>query len=424
MISRRTLTSTLKDRRLADWIVIERDQDLVSARRDRVRREDRMVYSVTVHVDTPRGRGTARVEVTGPGGSTRATVDHAIDLATAALGPSWRATPPAAPARVALLDPALATASLDEVAARTVAAWKAPGMAVDGSLEILRERVTVETQAGLKTGWLASLVHANVRLASESTSLAIVREARQVVDLHLDEAFATAVHDFAAMDQALPTKTGKRALLLRTEALLHGGGLGLWDVFAAHATAELERQGLVRYRLGAPIAAGANAVDEPITITSDGSLDYGTRSAPLSEEGAAVRRFALVENGIATGLGLSMREAARRRLEPNGGVRNLVVSSGTWVPPANPAAVLAQPPYVEVHRLRSCVVDPYTGDATLEIALATDFDGKSTSTIKQGQIRLDLVAALARAKRSAAPLRRGAYFGPDAVLIENIELLA
>ncbi|HEY4176393.1 MAG TPA: metallopeptidase TldD-related protein [Kofleriaceae bacterium] len=418
MISRKALANALRDRRLADWVVIERDQDLASARRDRVRREDRMVYSVVVHIDTPRGRGSARVEITSSDGSARAIVDRAIDLATAALGAPWRAPPPSAPARVALVDPALVDADLADLAAHTVASWNVPNVSLDGSLDILRERVSVETQAGLKTGWPASLVRANIRVATETASMAIAREARQLVDLDLQTAFNEASHDFGLVERAQPTTSGKRALVLRPEALLHGGGLGLWDVFAAHATAELERQGLVRYRLKAPIAAGANSIDEPITITSDGSLDYGTRSAPLSEEGAAVRRFAIVENGIASGLGMSMREAARRKLEPNGGVRNLVVSSGTWVAAA-PAI-----PSVEVHRLRSFSIDPYTGDATLEIALATDSDGTNAHVIKQGQIRLDLVSALAHAKRSATPLRRGAYFGPDAVLIENVELLA
>ncbi|HEY4058834.1 MAG TPA: hypothetical protein VGM39_19605, partial [Kofleriaceae bacterium] len=97
MISRKALTNALRDRRLADWVVVERDQDLASARRDRIRREDRLRFSVVVHVDTPKGRGTANLGITSTAGSARATIDKAIDLATAALGAPWRATPPAAP---------------------------------------------------------------------------------------------------------------------------------------------------------------------------------------------------------------------------------------------------------------------------------------------------------------------------------------
>jgi hypothetical protein len=38
-------------------------------------------------------------------------------------------------------------------------------------------------------------------------------------------------------------------------------------------------------------------------------------------------------------------------------------------------------------------------------------------------VHLDLVAALARARRSAARVRRGPYLGPATVLIEDAELI-
>src|SRR5437868_1530326 len=68
----------------------------------------------------------------------------------------------------------------------------------------------------------------------------------------------------------------------------------------------------------------------PTTITSDGARDYGLRSAPVGEEGDAIRKFPLIERGISSGLALSMREAALRGQDPNGGVRNLVIAPGLW----------------------------------------------------------------------------------------------
>ena len=41
-----------------------------------------------------------------------------------------------------------------------------------------------------------------------------------------------------------------------------------------------------------------------------------------------------------------------------------------------------------------------------------------------GAIRIDLIAALAKARRSAREITRGAYKGPDAVLVERAELIA
>ena len=127
-----------------------------------------------------------------------------------------------------------------------------------------------------------------------------------------------------------------------------------------------------------------------------------------------MRRFPLVERGIAAGLALSPREAALRGREPNGGVRNLVVAPGTWNGTANGGRV------IEIRRLRSLAIDRYTGDASLEIALGLDRDAPFTG----GSLRIDLIAALATARRSAEPLTRGAYAGPTTIWIDHSDLLA
>ncbi|MCX5745310.1 MAG: hypothetical protein NT062_22770, partial [Proteobacteria bacterium] len=87
---------------------------------------------------------------------------------------------------------------------------------------------------------------------------------------------------------------GPCALVIGPDALLPGGGYGVWEIFAALADSVVDRQGLTRYRLGSPIAAGAETLAEPLSITSDGALDFGPRSAPVGDEGEAVRRFPLV----------------------------------------------------------------------------------------------------------------------------------
>lgn len=418
MISRRALVSALEDRRVTDWAVVERDQELAIATQTRSRTDDRTRWIVVVHQDVPRGRGSARLEIGALDGSARDLIDQAQALALATVGPPWRSTLPAAPAKVDIADPAMTQVALDGTAAQLLASLPRPAdSTVTGEIELMRERVTVQTRQGLRTGWTATHLRASALVAVGASSLEIAREARRLSDLDLARAIPAATADLAVLATATVPKPGRCALLLRAEALLHGGGLGVWSVFATHATAELERQGLVRYRLGGPIVPGADQVDEPLTVTSDGALDFATRSSPVGDEGDAVRRFALVERGIASGLGMSMREASRRQAEPNGGVRNLVVSSGTWTETTPPGRSL------DVRRLRSLSIDPYTGDASLEIALAIDRDGGGERAITGGLVRIDLVAALARARRSATPLRRGAYLGPTSILIEDAELL-
>ncbi len=418
MISRRALVNALNARKVAGWIVIERAQELAAITEDRAtqRTELRTRWTVIVHHDVPRGRGTAHLELTTREGEAKDVVAQAISLASATIGPAWTSTPAAAPAKVNVLDATLEKADLASVAAALAGAAKRPtGATVQLAIELLRERVTVQAESGFQTSWLATEVRGGGLIALGDHSLDISRDARRRQDLDLDGALDQAAIDLGLVATAGTPVTGRCAVILRADALLHGGGLGVWSVFADHANAEAERQGLTRYRQFTAIAPGADTLAEPLTITSNGALDFATCSAPVGDEGDAVRRFALIERGIATGLGISAREAARRKVDPNGGVRNLVIARGTW----NEAPSAGRT--IEVRRLRSLSIDPYTGDASLEIGLA--IDRQTDKPFTGGTLRLDLVAALASARRSSTALRRGPYLGPAAVLIENAELV-
>lgn len=418
MISLRALVSALTAKKVADWVVIERAQELASLVEERAlrRAEQRTRWTLIVHHDVPRGRGSAHLELGTRQGDARDIVDQAISLASAAIGPAWISTPAAAPAKVTVLDPTLERADLAVVASSLASAAKRPaGSNVQLAFEVLRERVTVQAESGFRTAWTATSLRADGLVAVGEHSLEISREARRRTDLDLDAALDGAATDLALLAGAGTPVPGRCAVILRPEALLHGGGLGVWTVFADHASAEIERQGLTRYRQSTVIAPGADQLAEPLTITSDGALDFAARSAPVGDEGDAVRRFALIERGVATGLGISAREAARRKVDPNGGVRNLVIARGTWNDTPPPGRT------IEVRRLRSLAIDPYTGDASLEIGLA--IDRQTDKAFTGGTLRLDLVAALARARRSSTALRRGPYLGPAAVMIEDAELV-
>jgi predicted Zn-dependent protease len=417
VITRRALVDALARREVAEWVLVERVQELATVDEARpLRREDlRTRWTMLVHRDVAHGRGTARIEIGSFHGNARDVVDQALMLAEAAVGPAWRSTPPAAPAKVQLVDDKLEKAHLLEAGTGFLSALRRPPRStVTASLELLRERVMVLASSGFHAGWTATAARALAVVTVGERSLEVMREARRLEDLQLTPALADAAADLASLGTATAPAAGRCAIVLHAEALLHGGGVGVWSVFGDHANAEVDRQGLMRYRLRAAIAPGADSIAEPLTITSDGSLDFATRSAPVGDEADAVRRFVLIERGISVGLGMSMREAARRRSDPNGGVRNLVVGPGTWT------GALPVRRTLDVRRLRSLSIDPYTGDASLELALG--FEG--SRAIAGGTIRMDLVGALARALRSANVIHRGAYVGPSAVLIEDAELLA
>jgi hypothetical protein len=205
-------------------------------------------------------------------------------------------------------------------------------------------------------------------------------------------------------------------VVLTADALLYGE-LGVWEAFVTQADPVVARQGLTRYHEPAAIAAGAENVAEPLSISSDGALAFGVRSSPLGDEGDAVRRFPLVTRGLAAGLGLTPREAALRQRDPNGGVRNLIVDAGSWDERIAPDQIRV----IEVRRLRGLEIDPYTGDADLELALSVD--RATGAPFSGGTLHLDLIDVLAKAKRSARTIRRGPYVGPAAVLIDRADLI-
>ena len=424
MIARRDLIRTLsRERRVADWVVIERvaQRAVVDQLRQLTRRETRVSFTIVLHVDSALGRGSARVTVDAGQSNAASVIQRALSLATAAVGPTWRSVPPAAPARVDVLDDAMPR-DLGEAANRLVAFAQGGRLRARGT--VMREQIEIQARSGFREAWSASELRVDALISDGARSIEVMREARRLGDLldpkdpdAMPAAVAAAIADLAAIRVAQQTPVIAEAVdvVLTSDALLHGDGLGVWSVFAVQADAALERQGLTRYRIGAPIVPGAAQVPEPLTITSDGSIDHALRSAPVGDDGDAIRKFDLVERGVSAGLALTMREAALRGRDPNGGIRNLIVTPGTW-------DGAPQRRTIEIRRLRAMSVDPYTGDASLEIALAFA-DGRPFAG---GTVRLDLIAALSRARRRNAdkPTRRGAYIGPPAVLIERAELLA
>jgi predicted Zn-dependent protease len=458
VITQRDLVQRLARTTLAAWSVVERVQDIAIAddRGALQRREHRTRLALIVHQDVPRGRGSARLDLDAFDGSATDLIDQAISLALAAVVPAWSSTPPAAPARVTIADQRLLQRELDTVAASTLARLRRPpAVTVTASAEILREKVTVIASSGFHTSWLATALRADAvvstaagngarggtttgRTSTGGTgttgtgiagpgtagtgahSLTLSREARRIEDLALDAALANAAADLLRLAAAGPPTSGPCALWLGPEALLHGDDYGVWTIFAHLADSTVERQGLTRYRWRSEIAPGAAQLAEPLSITSNGALDFATRSTPVTDDAVAIRRFPIIHRGIAVGLGLSPREAALRHTDPNGGVRNLVVAPGTW-----PGTLSTTSRTIEVRRLHALSIDLDTGEATLDIALGLEHrpDRPEPIPFTGGTLRLDLVTTLARARRASQLLRRGAYHGPASILIDDAELL-
>jgi len=375
--------------------------------------DERELLGAVVHTDTGSGRGSARLSLGPDAQPIVPALDDALERAAGAAGPAWRMTPPAAPARVALADPALEAGAIADVAADVARALGAASAARGVELaaieaEVVRDVVAVAGSQGLEVRWRATevAVRAVVTAAGHRRDLAV--RARRRADLQLERAVDDARALLELATRVEPTPTGAWPIALRPPALLAGGGHGLLAAIVAQADATAERQGLTRYRAGQPIAAGAAASGNPLTLASDGTLPFAPLSAPLADDGEPVRRFTLVDRGVARSVALDHREAALRRLPPNGGVRNLVVSAGS----AAEADLLA-PPVLEILDLAWVDLDLRTGDLVAAIGLGIFHDVGHDRPVAGGLVRFDAVAAFALARRSAALVHRGAYVGPD-----------
>lgn len=421
MIKRKDLLRALGDHDLADWILMECNQQIgvVDSAAGLRRAEHRLRWLVTVHHDAPSGRGSAHVSIDAASGDAEAAVREAVTLARASVGPAWFTQPAAAPARMLLEDATLAARDPVTIAGEIVkAAVTQSATAVLARARVSRELVNVASKQGMRIEWRATHLRADLAVSRSDRTLRVSRESRRLADLGVPDAIASAAADLEQLAIAGPLAKGPCTLVLRADAMLHDGH-GIWAAFVSQADAVVERQGLTRYRERMPIAEGADHVAEPLSVVSDGALELGVLSAPVGDQGDAIRRFSLVDRGIAAGLALTPREAALRARDANGGVRNLVVARGTWPGTIDASAGRI----VEVRRLRSLSLDPYTGDASLELALSIDHDKAGPKPATGGSLRIDMIAALARARRSSKRLVRSGYVGPDAISIEGVEII-
>lgn len=345
-----------------------------------------------VHRDLPAGRGTAVVRVD-PSTPIAAALEAASARAAAALGPPWHASPPAAPARVELADPAIDPTAPSGALATLAGALDAargdrPLFAAD--LTVATTDHELHTQRGQRAAWRSTAATATVTLTPDAAP--VTTRARRLDELDLTGALADPT------SAAVALAPGTYPVALTARALLHGDR-GLLEALVAQADPQLERQGLARYRAGQPLAAGAD-----LTVHSDGTLPFGWHSAPLGPAGEPIRRFPLVVDGLAAELGLDRRAAALGGRLPNGGVRGLIVAPGL-------EGDLVDAQTLVIERLAWLEVDRPTGWFRAGFARAHRA-GDPAQAVGPGVLRGDAIALLGRARRSAAEVATPSYRGP------------
>jgi hypothetical protein len=210
VITRREIVRALERQALADWVVIERDQELavLDGRRGpgepgAQREEHRTRWQLTIHADTPAGRGTSRVVIDAHDGDPDQIVADAARLARLSVGPAWTTLPQAAPARVELADPALVKGTALQAAGEL--AERLPqraGATLETRITLLRERVAMQSRTGFQTAWHATLARLEALVIVADRSLEVIREARRADGLELGATIDDAIADLRLLASA------------------------------------------------------------------------------------------------------------------------------------------------------------------------------------------------------------------------------
>lgn len=426
---------------VSEYVVAERRRHVTALELGRTSRARIVEATASVYRDEARGRGSASVSFPlAHADELRAIVARTVARAARVAGPSWQLPPPAAPARVRVLDRALADdaeAALHELEQRVARAIADGGEAATAAGEPLRAaalRAVVDhhgtalhTSAGFRGRYESTRIALQLTLVAgeargrptRAVSISLTR--RRVEDLGLETELRAAAGRLRDLARAEPLAPGRYELALTGPALIEppGARFGWFAAIAAQADGAAARRGLARYLPGQSIFRGAAPTGDPLTIHSNGALDYGTDSEPFGELGEPVRRFALVTEGVAAGLALDVREAGLLGVLPNGGVRNLEVAPGSLAAGAElaPSADGATP--LRVEAMSTLSLDPRTGD----FVGAIDLGYLGDQPVRDGIVRGDLYALLAGARLSSELLQAGWYHGPRSIRLPAVDVV-
>ncbi len=285
-----------------------------------------------IFIDRGLGRGHSHFYVP-PRAALRGLIQDSAERALGALGPSWRLQPPSAPALLDVLEQAWTgelAKSIDLLTEQFQAHLPSGMRLLDGSIEIevLDSRSILSN--GFDNHFGSTRARISVRLqATKGIPVQMEIDVRRQSDIRWLAQFENAKRSSLDGTAAVANESGQCDLLLMSSAYSPraDADYGIWTPLAQQCSAGLAAEGMARYLVGQPILRNP-ALADPLTLHSDGTRDFGLRSAPFDEDGQAVRRFTIVNNGRAAGQSVSYREAARQEIRANGGVRNLVVESG------------------------------------------------------------------------------------------------
>ncbi len=387
----------------------------------------------TLYVDRKRGRGEAllapRADL-----PLQKQVKEASTRAFGALGKAWRLPAPAAAAQVAVRDSNM---------------QGTPGEAAELLMDVFRSKCPtglriLRAQLRVQYGTHRALVSNGFDNRFRSTEIAlgamvqadkgipvpIYLRARRASDLKLSEAIDGALRRSVDHAQAQPATPGTFDVVLLASSYVprNQGDFGVWTPLVAQASASLVRDGLSTHVPGQAILSlsgnDESRVGDLLTIKSIGTIPFGLRSAPFSSDGEATRNFALAENGKAAGFSIHHRDSALGAGPPNGGVRGLMVSSGS-----RSVQELQRPatrPLLIAHHIGPMQFSGQ-GRVYMEIESATLVHRDAVGVVQKTPIRSAVLCGslydwLANAYYSRETSDESWFQGPEAIRLDGVQI--
>ncbi len=380
-----------------------------------------------IYSDTRLGRGQSLVDLS-RGDALDSQLRVGIQQARQSLGPNWRLQPPAAPARVLGSDDAILRDS-DEIADEvfgTLQSHKPSSVELlQAAVTITRETSRVQISNGFDNQKLSAQLDVEIHLLAKGGRPIRFQSSSRSLDIHWAAVLERESKRSTAMATAISPDPGECDLVLLGDCYVPSNrhDFGIWTALCNQSSAELARTGLARHQVGQSLRT-EEFVGEELTLASDGTLDFGLRTAPFGDFGQPVRRFPIVTKMRASGQAMDYRDAAIAGGIANGGVRNLVIASGS----KSEEELLSptQRPMLVVHRIHEIHANT-RGPISIQIATGEWRERDKSGTVHRTPIRSCVISGniyswLQNAFYSTESSNYHWYVGPKAIRFNNLRV--
>ena len=160
---------------------------------------------------------------------------------------------------------------------------------------------------------------------------------------------------------------------------------------------------------------GQNVIGDKITMTIDPFVRGSYYSAPYDNDGFALKREIIVEDGVLKKYWGDVRFSHYMGVEPTGNAMNYVVDPGEKT-----LKELRNEPHLEVASFSAFNVDEITGDFGGEIRLGWYFNGKERIPVCGGSITGNIIDVQDDIYLSKEVQEYHGFVGPKTVKLKNV----